>query len=405
LSALTLLLTLPEPRSPSHPAFRSTVRRAAWAPLVLPLFGWLAAATVVQLGAALVRRVPRSMAVLCVFAGVAVQGANRMVKVSELPDLHAGATLATIALVYLGLRFWVGLAAPPRGWIPWVLRTLALGAVFANFGAVARHGLDDHDARRLVADQGMDARGLVRVARRFVDVDRDGYASIFGGPDCNDWDQRRNPAAREEPGAADDLDCDGVVSPTPEPVVTPPPERQIDPRIAALVERTRGRDVILVTIDALRADVMVDTAEHRAEFPNFFALHDQSVVFTRAFAPAAGTDLSVSSLVTGRIDAFAPGLPTLAERLTAAGYDGRAILPSEVLRYAGTALLTRGFADHHRVVNDLEERDVGTISSAARTTLRAFEQLDAEAPKGPVVLWLHYFDVHEHHELDDEAFR
>ncbi len=57
--------------------------------------------------------------------------------------------------------------------------------------------------------------------------------------------------------------------------------------------------VVLVTIDALRADVLEDHAND-ARLPTFTALRARGAVFTRALAPASQTALSLTSLFTGR---------------------------------------------------------------------------------------------------------
>jgi arylsulfatase A-like enzyme len=110
----------------------------------------------------------------------------------------------------------------------------------------------------------------------------------------------------------------------------------------------------------------------------------------------------MGSLFTGRIDAFSAVEKTLAEVFQAAGHRTLAVIPSEVLRYVGRTLLTRGFAEHTRLINDRFEQDVGSYTTAPRTTLLGLELLDRTAslsPRPPFFLWLHYFDLHEHDEI------
>jgi arylsulfatase A-like enzyme len=165
--------------------------------------------------------------------------------------------------------------------------------------------------------------------------------------------------------------------------------------------------VLLISIDALRADLVAPTPDNQAAYPHVFQLLADSTVFTRAFAPSAGTDLSLSGILTGRVDPFGRVDQTLAEGMRATGRVGHAVIPSEVLRYVGKTLITRGLDDHDRLVNDLGERDVGGYSTSARTTDLGLAFLDerAQAPAtgaaAPFFLWLHYFDVHEHDEIKD----
>jgi hypothetical protein len=167
-------------------------------------------------------------------------------------------------------------------------------------------------------------------------------------------------------------------------------------------------NVVLLAVDTLRADVLADTPRNRAEFPNFFALLDESRTFRLGFAPAAGTDLSMSGVLTGQIDPFATDAPTLAEAMKGKGRITHAVIPSEVIRYVGKAMLTRGLDDYERLVNDRYARDIGSYTTSTRTTdlgLKFIDAHEAEHGASPFFLWLHYFDVHEHHEVELESLR
>jgi arylsulfatase A-like enzyme len=56
--------------------------------------------------------------------------------------------------------------------------------------------------------------------------------------------------------------------------------------------------VLLITIDALRADLLVE--EHRAKLPTLMALQARGVRFTRTRAPSSETMLSLVTMTTGR---------------------------------------------------------------------------------------------------------
>jgi len=90
--------------------------------------------------------------------------------------------------------------------------------------------------------------------------------------------------------------------------------------------------------------------------------------FDRAFAPASGTDVSLTCLVTARFDPFVPLPVTLLEAVRASGRVTHAIYPSEVLRWVPRTLLTRGLDGHDVVVNDRGAQDIGRYTTAIETT-------------------------------------
>src|SRR4029453_5305760 len=122
----------------------------------------------------------------------------------------------------------------------------------------------------------------------------------------------------------------------------------------------------------------------------------------RGFSPSAGTDLSVSSVLTGLVNPFQPLDTPLPEPLQRPGRATHAILPREVLRYAGKTLLSRGFDKVDVVVNDAEERDVSSATSSSQTSRLAIAALKRLSPgPKPFLLWVHYFDVHEHLQIEE----
>jgi arylsulfatase A-like enzyme len=73
-------------------------------------------------------------------------------------------------------------------------------------------------------------------------------------------------------------------------------------------------------------------------------------------------------------------------------------VPEEVLRHVGYVLLARGFDTQRSVYTDWEQANVGDHLSASTTTAEGLRAID-KAGSRAWFAWLHYFDVHEHHQL------
>ncbi len=393
-AAAALPAFLPVGRHLFDGGFASTLPGAAWAPVWVPVAGWLGVAAAIALGA---RLGPRLRVALLVALALVAEAVNRNVLRTEYPAVHTFLTVVAAAAAGLALRF--GVAPRARR------AAIALGA--AAFAATLALGLGDPASRLVVATRGTHARLLTNVARDLVDLDGDGHAAVLGGPDCDDLDPGVHPDAIDDPGDAVDEDCDGIAAVAPAPPPPPPPSATAwreDPEVRAVLERGRAHNVVLVLVDTLRGDVVPRAGgEDARELPHLAKFLAEARDFRHAFAPSAGTDVSVSSLLTGRVNPFERIDKTLPERQRDAGRATHAVFPAEVLRWAGETLLRRGFDAHDRVVADRVRRDVADRATSAETTDLGLRFLDRRPTDRPFFLWLHYFDVHEHAELPEDA--
>ncbi|MEO7092406.1 MAG: sulfatase-like hydrolase/transferase, partial [Polyangiales bacterium] len=186
----------------------------------------------------------------------------------------------------------------------------------------------------------------------------------------------------------------------------PPPldlgEGGVDPLVE---DETRtldasGRDVLLVTIDALRADHCGTYGYGRPTTPALDALAREGVVFEHAYTPAPHTSYAVSSLMTGKylrpimaLEAVAGGARRLDETwallLRGYGFRTAAFYPPAVF-----------FVDAERFTN-LAQRGLDFEYSKiefAAPSLRVAQLtgwLSTTPRDKPVFAWVHLFEPHE----------
>lgn len=172
-------------------------------------------------------------------------------------------------------------------------------------------------------------------------------------------------------------------------------------------EPTSGarQNVLLVTIDTLRADRLGAYGYGPARTDNLDALARDGVLFERATAQVPVTLPSHASLLTGlfppihgvrdnthfRLDEKAV---TLAEILKAQGYQTAAFVGAFVLDESFG--LAQGFDVYDDVVGGRDGATPGTIAERpAAEIVRAFGSwLDGTSRETPFFAWLHFFDPH-----------
>jgi arylsulfatase A-like enzyme len=183
-------------------------------------------------------------------------------------------------------------------------------------------------------------------------------------------------------------------------------------------------DVLVISIDTLRADHTSLYGYERRTTPELERLAGEGVLFALAYAPTATTAPSHATLFTGRppmdhgVERNGQPLPddahTLAEHLAGTGYTTAAFISSFVLNHKfGFAQGFEVYDDDFRHLTDGRERRerlwhgqpvAGVFQRPAQaTTERALGWIDAE-PTGidaqprsrkPRFLFVHYIDPHE----------
>lgn len=163
-----------------------------------------------------------------------------------------------------------------------------------------------------------------------------------------------------------------------------------------------GRDIVLLTVDALRADHLSSYGYGRPTTPNIDRLAARGVRFDHAYCPTPHTSYSISSMMTGTymrpLLAMNAGekAETWADQLRRYGYRTAAFYPPAVF-----------FIDAHRFT-DLRDRSLGfeyKKEEFARPELRRAQieryLAHAKADK-PLFLWVHLFEPHEPYEAHAE---
>ncbi len=184
--------------------------------------------------------------------------------------------------------------------------------------------------------------------------------------------------------------------------------------------KTPATNVLLITIDTLRADAVGVYGQSRVVTPHIDAFAHEGIVFENSVSSSPSTLPSHASIFTGRHPyshgvrsnanyALGDSELTLAEALKAQGYRTRAEVASEVITMR--TRLDQGFDSFHDVESDdVELLDVRiqsgyeesekvlktrSGSDISRHGIRFLET--AKAEEGPFFLWLHYYDPHFPH--------
>ena len=175
-----------------------------------------------------------------------------------------------------------------------------------------------------------------------------------------------------------------------------------------LLAAASAPNVVLVTIDTLRADHVGAYGHAAAETPTIDRLAREGVLVEDAVVQVPQTRPSHASIFTGRYPyehavrdnysaPLAPGTPTLASILRQQGWDTAAFIGAyPVSRPSG---LDRGFAvfDDPFAAGDATTREARTERRAKEVVDKALAWL-VRPRTGPFFAWLHLFDPHAPYE-------
>jgi arylsulfatase A-like enzyme len=185
--------------------------------------------------------------------------------------------------------------------------------------------------------------------------------------------------------------------------------------VAALLscsDESRRPNVLLITIDTLRADHLTPYGSERDTTPFLAEFAAESVLFSDVVSQCGTTPQSLSSLMTGAypytdliltkngvFDYLTREQRTLAASLTEQGYRTHAITAS--IQSSEATGLELGFETFDGV--DIRSRNKAFMRRTANEVSElALRWLESEAPQdAPFFLWLHYLDPHHPYEAPD----
>lgn len=334
--------------------------------------GALAAALAPPLARALARRGPadrsRRAAIFVSAAGLvlALEVVNRVVLPRLYPAFHAGLTtlaVLTAPFVALAIAEEDDEAPRPAGKLVRVVVALLLFTAGAAGAPAAARRLSRADNIRLIFLE------RAPILARIVEL-----GAILAPPDALEEDA----TGAERPGRRGDA-RGGDVS-------------------------FEGRDVVLITIDALRADHVGAYGYARKTTPNLDKLAAEGAVFEAAYTQTPHTSYAITSLMTGKymrpllLQGLGADSETWAQHLRRYGYRTAAFYPPAVF-----------FIDQDRLASfeqrglDFEYRKVQFARAKERASeVRVYIEGPGSAGSGRLFLWAHLFEPHEPYEAHAE---
>ena len=401
--AVAALLFRLEARPRMPPALKA-LNVALWAPVIL--------AALVGIAHAIGRRLPlrdRALktprgALVSVATALALPLAIGLVAEWQLVrqlDLRPFTAVA-VALGTVVMLLWADLGAPLRKRPLWLRGSIAVLTPALLLFVALGFGRSDRVRKAAISFTG--ATGpLVQLIQAATDLDHDGYSSVLGGGDCDDFDRDIHPGAFDFPDDSIDQDCNGHQA-----TATPPPRVPF-----AAVPPTVPKDlnVVMITIDALRADHVGTYGYTRPTTPRLDALARESVVFENGFSHAPSTRYSIPAIQTGRYPssiatsaslhwppAILPENRLFAEMLKDRGYHTGA-----TASYGGSGYfepqwgIFQGFDEYDTHLKALHSLG-GNPSSTRGTSARQLADLDvdwiAKHKDQKFYFWTHFYDTH-----------
>lgn len=176
---------------------------------------------------------------------------------------------------------------------------------------------------------------------------------------------------------------------------------------------SRPGNVLLITLDTLRADRVGAYGSARKTTPNLDRFFENGRIFLNGYATSSYTPPSVVSILTGRLpqdhgvrlflELYDERVPLVCDLLPdtwqTAAFVSNAVLTNEALGVASCFDLYDDYVDEREgPIRKLYERSARRTTDAALTWLRKARDTDRRT-----LLWVHYIDPHGPYQAPPEA--
>lgn len=305
--------------------------------------------------------------------------------------IWASVSLAVIAISFLLVDAWVLRRLYPP--FHWALTVIALCSITSAVALMPFGGIASFGVQMTLGVLGLTLIVFAPIATtRLLDTSRGGMAVERSAPVSG---KLLSLASRLLPSKDENRNT-GIKYVEEKPRREAPVQKGID---------LRNRDVLLVTVDALRAD-RLSAYGGGGLTPKMDALSRESVVFLRTYTPTPLTSYALASMLTGKflkpvMELFPEdhSHPTVASLLRRYGYFTAAFYPPAVFYIDQNKF--KSFRNNHFGFEYLKE----DFTAAYERVQQVAAFLEEAGSERPLFVWVHFFEPHEPYEPPPEFTR